>query len=157
MKERTIHIASDHAGYEMKEFLKRVLNDKGYNPENGYSIVDHGPTQFVESDDYPDYIFPCAESVANDINSVGIILGGSGQGEAIAANKVHGIRAGVYYANNPEIAELLRKHNNANIISFGARFIKNEEALKAAQVFIETEFTGEERHVRRINEINHYE
>lgn len=142
-----IHIASDHAGFAMKNFLKEKLLDMGYE------VVDHGAHTYDVTDDYPDFIAPCAESVAKDENSLGIILGGSGEGEQIVANKFTNIRAAQYYGGNIEIVKLAKEHNNANILSLGARFLNNIEALEAVKVFIQTPFTKEPRHQRRIQKI----
>lgn len=141
---KTIHLATDHAGYEMKEFIKSELINMGHN------VIDHGANEFNEMDDYPDYVTPCAEAVAQDDTSIGIILGGSGQGEAMCANRIHGIYAGLYYGGDVDMVKTFRKHNNANILSLGARFINNKEALFAIKAFLETEFTNEERHTRRL-------
>jgi len=141
---KTIHIATDHAGYEMKEFIKSELISLGHN------VIDHGANEFNENDDYPEYITPCAEAVAKDDTSVGIILGGSGQGEAMCANRVHGIYAGVYYGGGLDMVKTFRMHNNANILSLGGRFINNKEAMYAIKAFLETDFSNEERHVRRL-------
>jgi len=142
-----IYIGSDHAGYELKEKLKI------YVKELGYEIEDKGAFSLDRADDYPDFIVPVAEAVAKDENSFGIILGGSGEGEQISANKVDGIRAIEYYGGNLEIVKLGREHNDANVLSLGARFLKEEEAKEAVKIFLETKFSGEERHIRRINKI----
>lgn len=144
-----IHIATDHAGFTLKEHMKTFLENKGF------SVIDHGAFEYHEIDDYPDFIIPCAEAVAKDSHSIGIIFGGSGQGEAITANKIKGIRAGVYYGENLEIIKLLKEHNDANILSLGARFITPEQAEQAIMIFLETPFSQDERHVRRINKLNH--
>lgn len=143
----TIHIASDHAGFEVKNYIKDSLADLGY------TVMDHGADILNTNDDYPDYIHPSAKAVAKDSSSFGIILGGSGTGEMICANKVLGIRAGEYYGGNLEIVKLMRQHNNANMLSLGARFLTNTEAMQAVELFLQTEFTGNERHVRRLNKI----
>ena len=108
-----IHIATDHAGLELKEKVKSYLS------KLDYEVVDHGAFEYDALDDYPDFIFPCAEAVSNDSNSRGIILGGSGQGEAMAANRVKGVRAAVFYNGPDEIIKLSRQHNDANILSLG--------------------------------------
>jgi ribose 5-phosphate isomerase B len=146
-----IYIGSDHAGYELKEKLKIFI--KSLNLE----IVDKGAFSLDTKDDYPDFIIPVAEAVAKEIESLGIILGGSGEGEQISANKVDGVRAVEYYGGNLEIVKLGRKHNDANILSLGARFVDEEEAKKAVKIFIETPFSEDERHIRRINKINEEE
>src|SRR3989344_7221910 len=153
----TIHIGSDHTGYEMKEFLKKEL------AVLGHQVVDYGANELDINDDYPDFIIPTAKAVSLDSGSLGIILCASGQGEAMCANKIKGVRAGVYYGgentqtdikgNNFFMVSSLRKHNNANILSLGARFMTNEQAIEAVKIFIETEFSGDERHIRRINKL----
>jgi ribose 5-phosphate isomerase B len=142
-----IHIASDHAGFDMKELLKQYLIN------NHHQVTDHGAFSYDADDDYPDYITPCAQAVAGDTQSLGIILGGSGQGEQITANKVPGIRTIEYYGGNLEIVKLGREHNDANILSLGARFMSADEALTAVELFLSTDFSGDERHMRRINKI----
>jgi len=146
-----IHIAADHAGFEMKQFLKSELI------KMSYVVLDHGAEAYNEKDDYPDFVTPCALAVAADDMTLGIVLGGSGQGEQIVANKIPGIRAVEYYGGNTEVIKLGREHNDANILSLGARFITNEEALAAVKVFIENQFSNSERHVRRIKEITEVE
>jgi ribose 5-phosphate isomerase B len=146
-----IHIASDHAGFEMKNFLKNELVTQGYD------VIDYGPKSLDINDDYPDFILPCAQAIGADDTSFGVILGGSGEGEQIIANKVDGVRAIEYYGKNPEIIKLGREHNNANILSLGARFLNNDEALNAVKLFIETNFTNEDRHTRRVEKIKDYE
>ncbi len=149
---RTIHIGSDHAGFEMKEEIVRFLEQKHYE------VVDHGAYELDPEDDYPDFILPVAIAVAEDPQSKGIILGGSGQGEAMVANRVQGIRSTVFYgepANSDQsIIELSRQHNDANVLSLGARFITEDEALEAIDLWLETSFSGEERHARRIQKID---
>ena len=112
-----IHLATDHAGLELKEKVKLYLSDLNYE------VIDHGAYEYDALDDYPDFIFPCANAVSNDPESKGIILGGSGQGEAMAANRIKGCRAAVFYSGPKEIVTLSREHNNANILSLGARFM----------------------------------
>lgn len=152
-----IFIATDHAGFEMKNQIKNYLMDLGL----GYEVVDMGALAEDGNDDYPDYVMPLAESVAQDKGSMGIILGGSGQGEAMCANRVSGIRAGVFYgqefkkegaegADSFEIVKLMREHNDANILSIGARFVSVDEAKFACELFLNTKFPGDERHVRRL-------
>ncbi len=146
-----IYIATDHAGFLLKEILKN------YVIELGYEVKDMG-TYSEESCDYPDFIIPAAQKVAEDLeNNLGIILGGSGQGEAIAANKVKGIRAVVYNAPQLEIIRLSKNHNNANILSLGARFLTIDQAKEAVKLWLETPFLQEERHVRRISKISKFE
>jgi len=144
---KKIYIGSDHAGYELKEKLKTFI--KSLNLE----VIDKGAFSLNLNDDYPDFIIPVAESVAKDEDSLGIILGGSGEGEQISANKINGIRAIEFYGGNLEIVKLGREHNNANILSLGARFVGEEEAEKAVHIFIDTPFSENERHIRRINKL----
>ena len=138
-----IYIGSDHAGFEMKEMLKKYLAGLKYEVE------DNGAFKYEPEDDYPDFVFPVARAVAAEPESRGIILGMSGQGEAICANRVKGARAAVFYGGNFEIIELSRKHNNANILSLGARFIDDEIAKKAIELWLKTPYEGG-RHERRI-------
>ena len=139
-----IYLGTDHAGFELKEKLKTYL------VELGYDVVDLGADEYDVEDDFPDFIRPVALRVATHIGSKGIILGGSGQGEAMDANRVKGIRATVYYGGSLDIIKLSREHNDANILSFGARFVSEEEAKEALKLWLETEFSSDERHVRRI-------
>lgn len=143
-----IYIGSDHAGYELKEKLKIFLT------ELSYRIIDKGAFKIDSEDDYPDFVVPVAESVVQDIGSFGIVIGGSGQGEAMSANKIKGIRACEYYGGNPEVVRVSREHNNANILSLGARFATEEEAREVVTLFLNTKFSEEERHIRRINKLN---
>jgi ribose 5-phosphate isomerase B len=142
-----VYIGSDHAGYELKEKLKIYLS------ELDYEVEDMGAFELEKDDDYPDFIKPVAHAVADDPESLGIVLGGSGEGEEMAANKVEGIRATEYYGGNLEIVKLSREHNNANVLSLGARFVKEDEAKEAVKIFLETPFSNEERHIRRIEKI----
>ncbi|WP_182049294.1 ribose-5-phosphate isomerase [Changpingibacter yushuensis] len=144
-----VHIATDHAGFELKEFLVPQLQSAGYE------VVDHGSDVYDSLDDYPTTCIPCAEAVAADPGSLGIVLGGSGNGEQISANKVAGIRS--ILAWNKETAQLGREHNNANVISIGARMHQPEEALEFVLAFLETPFSGDPRHQRRIDLISAYE
>jgi len=144
-----IYIGADHRGFQLKEIIKIFLK------EIGYEVVDFGNTIYDENDDYPDFVLPVAKKVAeNPEQNRGIVLGASGQGEAIAANKVKGIRAAVFYGGPEEIIKLSREHNNANILSLGASFLSEEQARQAVRVWLETSFSGEERHIRRIRKIN---
>ena len=153
---RVVHIASDHAGFEHKEAIKEWLRSEGYE------VVDHGAYEYEEDDDYPDFIAPAANSVATEPSEMGIIIGGSGQGEAIVANRFPGVRAIVFNGQYepkdgrevPEEIITARQHNDANIISLGARFLSIREAIEAVELFLNTEFSGEERHIRRIEKID---
>ena len=142
-----IHIATDHAGLELKEKVKSYLS------KLDCEVVDHGAYEYDALDDYPDFIFPCAEAVSNDPNSRGIILGGSGQGEAMAANRVKGVRAAVFYNGPDEIIKLSRQHNNANILSLGARFMSDQEMYKIIELWLSTDFESG-RHKRRIEKLD---
>ena len=144
-----IHIGSDHAGLEFKNKIVSHLEAKGH------TVVDHGPHIFDPLDDYPVFCIPTAEAVANEPGSFGIVLGGSGNGEHIAANKVKGVRAALAWSK--EIAKLAREHNNANVISLGGRMHDEVLCLELVDIFLATPFTGDERHVRRIGLISKYE
>lgn len=155
-----IALSTDHAGFDRLDYLKNFLES------HGYECVNFGPTEYVPDDDYPDYIRPAAEAVASGACELGIIFGGSGEGEAIAANRVKGVRCSVYYGpSHPvetidaeghtavddfEILRLSRKHNNANMLSLSGRFLTNEDVVQAVTVWLATPFEGEERHQRRI-------
>ena len=146
-----IFLATDHAGFELKEKLLSFLKDLGYEVE------DKGAFSYDKDDDYPDFISQVAEEVSKDKESKGIILGGSGQGEAIVANKFPNIRASVYYGGDFEIISLSRKHNDSNILSLGSRFVSEDLAKEAVKLWLETDFSGEERHLRRIKKIEKYD
>lgn len=141
-----IFLASDHAGFELKNKLVDFLS-------NVYDVHDLGPYEYDGLDDYPDFIIPAAVEVSKDINARGIILGGSGQGEAIAANRIKGVRAAMYYGGNIDIVELSRTHNDCNILSLGARFISFDQACECIKVWLNKDFEGG-RHKNRINKID---
>lgn len=144
-----IYLATDHAGFNLKEKIKEFLTGLGYE------VKDFGAFSFDPADDYPDFIKIAAEAVSKDSeNSRAIVLGGSGQGEAMVANRYKGVRAAVLDIYNADVIKLSREHNNANILSLGARFLKEEEALNAVKLWLETPFSGEERHKRRILKID---
>ncbi|MDO8474316.1 MAG: RpiB/LacA/LacB family sugar-phosphate isomerase [bacterium] len=150
-----IYVAADHAGFELKEEIKKYLQ------EQGNKVEDLGAFEFNSDDDYPDFIAPVAKAVAlrqaqGENNTKGIVFGGSGQGEAIVANRLKGVRAAVYYGGNLDIVKLSRQHNNANILSLGARFLKTEQAIEAVDLWLTTPFEGG-RHKRRINKIKELE
>lgn len=140
-----IYLATDHGGYDLKEILKNWLK------ESGYDTKDLGAFSIDPNDDYPDFIIPLARKVAQETDSLGIIIGRSGNGEAIAANKVKGIRAAVCL--NEEMARKAKQHNDANILSLGADYISVDEAKNIAKMFLDTPFSNEERHIRRIDKI----
>jgi ribose 5-phosphate isomerase B len=147
----TIFLGADHAGFQIKEELKAYLQEKGVDVE------DMGAFELNPNDDYPDLIIPVAKKVAeNPEQNRGIVLGGSGQGEAIAANKSKGVRAIVYYGGPLEIVELSRRHNNANVLSLGARFLTPQQALEAVDLWLATSFEGG-RHERRVKKITKLE
>lgn len=169
-----IYIGSDHAGYALKEKLKEYLSGLGYE------VTDKGAVSFDANDDYPDFVTPVALAVAEDWKngdisrssktSRGIVIGGTGQGEAICANKVKGIRAALFYgpalakdavdiggrqSTDPyEIVTLARLHNNANVLALSSRFLSDDEAKQAVKVFLETPFSNDERHVRRLSKFD---
>lgn len=144
-----IHIAADHAGYELKQLLIEGLGAVGHE------VVDHGAFDYDPLDDYPAFCFSAGEAVVADPGSLGIVLGGSGNGEQIAANKVKGVRAALAW--NVETAKLGRAHNNANVISVGWRQHGLDEALEIIQAFLDEPFTAEDRHERRIAQLAAYE
>lgn len=144
-----IYLASDHAGFALKHALVEFLQSQGH------TVGDLGPHELVSGDDYPDYIIPLARTVAGHKGSFGIAIGNSGQGEAMAANRVEGARAAEYYGNNKEILTLSRQHNDANILSLGAHFVNEQEAKDAVALWLATPFSGEERHERRIEKLDH--
>ena len=150
MEDRPIiYVGTDHAGFSLKEKIVSWLADWGY------TYTDMGAHQLDEQDDYPDFVRPVASAVAKDPeHRRGVILGGSGQGEAMVANRVSGVRAVVYYGGDEEIIRLSREHNNANILSFGARFVVEDEAKEALKMWLNTPFSDEERHSRRIKKID---
>lgn len=144
-----VHIGSDHAGFDLKAELLRTLT------ADGHDVVDHGPADFDPDDDYPTYCIPAAEAVVADAGSLGVVIGGSGNGEQIAANKVRGARAVLAY--DDETARLGRQHNNATVIAIGARMHTAEQATEIVRTFLDTDFSGEERHQRRIDLLAEYE
>ena len=144
-----VHIGGDHAAYDLKCTLVTFLQGKGYD------VVDHGPAYFDAEDDYPVAVLRAAEAVSGDVGAFGIVLGGSGNGEQMAANKVRGIRAALAY--NVELAELARTHNNAQVLSIGARMNTADEAKAMVDTFLTTTFSGDERHARRLGMVERYE
>lgn len=144
-----VHIGGDHAAFDLHRELVAWLG------EQGYEVVDHGPTVYDENDDYPVAVLRAAEGVAAEPGSLGIVLGGSGNGEQIAANKVKGVRAALAYS--PELAQLGRQHNDAQIVAIGGRFTAPEEAKEIVKTFLETPFSGVERHQRRLDMVSAYE
>ena len=154
-----VYFASDHAGFGLKSSLMPYVRDMGHEVE------DCGPTSFQDGDDYPDYVLLCAKKVAADKGSFGIVIGASGQGEAMAANRVKGARAAVYYGddfgaqtdaqgNIYNLLQSVRAHNDANILSIGARFVTDPAARRAIGIFLDTPFQGEAHHLRRIAKLD---
>ena len=155
-----IYLACDHAGFQLKNVLLEQL------PIHGHEVEDCGAFELNPDDDYPDYVKPLADKVLGDPGAVGIVCAGSGQGEAMCANRIQGIRAAVFYGPMPahetldkeggfsqdgyDAVRLSRRHNDANILSIGARFVSPAQAQEAVQTFLTTEFTADERHVRRL-------
>jgi ribose 5-phosphate isomerase B len=144
-----VYLGSDHAGFELKARLVQWLTDAGHEP------VDCGPASYQPDDDYPVYVMRAATAAVADSSSLGIVIGGSGNGEQIASNKVRGVRAALVWS--AETARLARQHNNANVLSLGAREYSIEDALSFAKVFVETAFSGAPRHARRLEMIAAYE
>jgi ribose 5-phosphate isomerase B len=144
-----VHLGSDHAGYELKQAVLRRLTELGHEP------VDHGPPVYDAQDDYPPYVLRAAQAAAAEPDSLGVVIGGSGNGEAIAANKVAGVRCALAWSL--ETAQLGRQHNDANVISVGARMHDETGALALVETFLTTPFSGDERHSRRIAMLSDYE
>lgn len=156
-----LYLAGDHAGFRLKKALLEHL------PMLGHDVVDLGPHELTPDDDYPDFVIPLAQRIASEPDALGIILAGSGEGEAMCANRVPGVRAAVFYGNSPhaetldaegghspdgfDIPRLARRHNNANILSIGARFVSPEDAERAVRIFLDTPFDDSApRHARRL-------
>jgi ribose 5-phosphate isomerase B len=144
-----IHLGCDHAGFELKEKVATHLKNKGHE------VIDHGAKKFNAVDDYPVFCFLAAQAAAKDPSSLAIVIGGSGNGEQISANKIKGVRAALAWS--AETAKLAREHNNANVMGLGGRMHSESESLAIIDAFIDTVFSNEERHVRRINQISGYE
>jgi ribose 5-phosphate isomerase B len=148
-----IHIATDHAGLELSHFLIRELT------KQGHEVFDHGPSSYDPLDDYPSFCINAALAVVADeqagVEALGIVLGGSGNGEQIAANKVAGIRAALAW--NESTAKLAREHNDANVVALGARQHSQEEVLHLIEIFLAEPFSNDERHIRRIGKIGTFE
>ncbi len=144
-----VHIGGDHAAYELHQALLEHVG------ASGHDVVDHGPFRCDPQDDYPVAVLRAAKAVADDPGSFGIVLGGSGNGEQMAANKVPGIRAALAYT--AELAELAREHNDAQVVSIGGRFTDVETAKQIVDTFLTTAFSGGERHVRRLSMVSRFE
>ncbi|MCH7529746.1 RpiB/LacA/LacB family sugar-phosphate isomerase [Patescibacteria group bacterium] len=146
-----ILFATDHAGFKLKESLVSFVQDLGFEVE------DLGAHQYNKEDDYPDFVSLVARQVSENPDKIkGIILGGSGQGEAMVANRFSNVRAAVYYGMRENVIMLSREHNDANILSLGARFLGVEEAKDAVKIWLKTSFSGDERHTRRISKLEHF-
>ena len=150
-----VYLGSDHAGYELKRLLLARLPDVGYADAGSYDVVDMGADHYDPEDDYPAYCIRTGERVVADPGSLGVVIGGSGNGEQIAANKVIGVRAALAW--NEATARLAREHNNANVVSIGARMLPAAEAESIVLAFLATPFAGDPRHLRRIGQIAAYE
>jgi len=162
-----VYLATDHAGLEIKNKVVEYLKSLGFE------AIDCGPFEFDKDDDYPDLISKAAEKVSQNPTSFGIILGGSGQGEAMVANKFKNVRCALFYAeavpveaiditgnkstDSYEMLKLTRAHNNSNMLSLGIRFLTEEQMLKAVKIFLESPFPGDERHATRIEKISKLE
>lgn len=162
-----VYLGTDHAGFGLKEKVKTFLLGKGYEVE------DCGAYSYEKDDDYPDFVEKVGERISKEPLNRGLIFGGSGEGEAMVANKYAGVRCALFYApcvpaeavdvlgklseDRFEILRLTREHNDANVLSLGSRFLKEEDALVAVSVFLETAFSGEERHKRRVEKIKDVE
>jgi ribose 5-phosphate isomerase B len=144
-----VHVGSDHAGFELKAHLVQHLRAAGHE------VVDHGPAAYDADDDYPPFCLATGEAVVADPGSLGVVLGGSGNGEQIAANKVDGVRAALAW--NADTARLARRHNDANVVSIGARQHEVAEAVALVEAFLETSFSQDPRHARRIRQLADYE
>ena len=149
MTNYRIVLATDHAGFKLKEAVKKSLL------ELGLEVKDFGALEYESTDDYPDFINPAAEFISENDNTMGIIFGGSGQGEAMAANRFKGVRAAVFYDGPDEIINLSRLHNNANVLSFGSRFIDADRAIELIMKWLSVEFEGG-RHQKRIEKLDSY-
>lgn len=151
-----ILIASDHAGFSLKEEIKKYLEEKGFE------VKDFGASSFNADDDYPDFIVPLAKEISENSDLKGIVLGGSGQGEAIVANRFKGVRAVVFNGQYkpldgrevPQEIKISREHNDSNVLSLGARFLSLKDATEALDIWLSTPFSNEERHIRRIKKID---
>jgi ribose 5-phosphate isomerase B len=144
-----VYLGSDHAGFELKAFLITELTAAGYQ------VTDCGPDSYQPDDDYPPYCIGTAQRVVADAGSLGVVIGGSGNGEQIAANKVAGVRAALGY--DRQTATLARQHNDANVLGIGARMHEQSEAVAIVTAFLQTPFSGDPRHVRRIAMLSAFE
>lgn len=149
-EQKTIHLATDHAGFVLKEAVKKWLEEKDV------VVTDHGARKIDELDDFPDFIGKAAAAVAKQPEkNVAIVFGGSGQGEAMAANRFKGVRATVYYGGDSKIITLSREHNDANVLSIGARFVDVDLCKKVITAWLQTKFDGSEKRIRRNKKLEH--
>jgi ribose 5-phosphate isomerase B len=144
-----VHLGSDHAGYELKARLVTWLEGQDHD------VVDHGPHVYDPTDDYPTFCLRTAEATAADPASLGVVIGGSGNGEQMAANKVKGVRAALAWSD--ETASLARRHNDANVVAIGARMHTMDQVVRMVEVFLATPYSQDDRHARRIAMLRHYE
>ncbi len=142
-----IYVASDHAGFQLKSELITFISSLGFD------VIDCGPKEYVHDDDYPDYVSLVGQNISKDASSMGIVLGWSGQGEAMVANRFKGVRCAVFYGGSKHVITLSREHNDANVLSLGAHFITSFEAKQAVELWLKTKFSNEERHVRRLKKL----
>ncbi|HJO14540.1 MAG TPA: RpiB/LacA/LacB family sugar-phosphate isomerase [Candidatus Pacearchaeota archaeon] len=149
MKIKKIYLSGDHAGFKLKENVKKWLLEK-------YEVEDIGPLVYDKKDDYPDFVIPMARKVAKNKNSRGLIIAGSGQGEAITTNKIKGIKAGLYHGGSPKIVKTGRLHDDINILCMGSRFVSEKEAKRAIDIFLKSKFEGG-RHSRRLKKMEKIE
>ncbi|PID83392.1 ribose-5-phosphate isomerase [Candidatus Campbellbacteria bacterium] len=150
MENKTIYLATDHAGFKLKEKTKKILKKK--YPE--YNVKDLGAETYNPDDDYPLFIKKAGEKISENPENLAIIFGGSGQGEAMVANRFKNVRATVYYGGNPKILKLSKEHNNANVLSIGARFVKSINLGKILKIWLSEPFSNKQRHQRRIEQID---
>jgi len=143
----SVYLGSDHAGFYLKEKLRKYLEKKEF------SVADMGAYSYNEKDDYVDFAVKTARKVAKHKDSLGIVFGGSGQGEAMTANKIKGVRCAVYYGGNDKILKLSKEHNDSNMLSIGARFVNSKEINKIIDIWMKTKFTNHLRHIRRIKKL----
>ena len=151
MKIKKIYLSGDHAGFKLKEKIRKYLGKRNIK----YS--DFGPLVYKKTDDYPDFVIPMAKAVAKSRDSLGIVIAGSGIGETIAANKVKNIKAVLYHGKSPDLITTSKLHDNANILCIGSRFVKKRDAIKSIELWLKTPFSNAARHKRRLRKIDLFE
>lgn len=151
MTPKKIYLSGDHAGFKLKEKIRKYLNKRKIK----YS--DFGPLVYKKTDDYPDFVIPMAQKVAKEKDSLGIVIAGSGIGETIATNKVRGIKAVLYHGKSPDLITTSKLHDNANILCIGSRFVKKRDAIKSIELWLKTPFSNATRHKRRLKKIDIFE